>query len=60
MSSFNHECKQSEDGYIISWSDYLYKRDHVKKSRRTHKQRVDEEAAKKFCRNWGITFPQEG
>jgi hypothetical protein len=58
MKSIEHRCiKQTGNLWQISWSQRYFHYQTINYARQI--RHVREAAAKRFCKKWGIEFPQQ-
>ena len=58
--SYNHDCEIDFDfgGYWLTWTvDYYYADSRLRYPRQFRRD-TDEAGARRFCKRWGIEFPE--
>ena len=58
-ASYGHRCTRRSDGFVISWQyDVKYSGSRLRHPRGDSRY-TSEKNARRFCKRWGIPFPEE-
>lgn len=59
--SYDHRCRRhSGNFFTISWTVDKYREGCRLRWPATYRRDTDEKGARRFCKKWGIKFPEEG